>query len=88
MEAEEQQELQSLKSFYEDLDPLLVEETWNRMGRDYKAAMEELAEIAKNPSSARFRGAAGPAGGGGEGGGAESRVSAVAHGEKAPLRCA
>ncbi|KAG1668851.1 hypothetical protein FOA52_004946 [Chlamydomonas sp. UWO 241] len=44
-------ELQTLLQFYEDLPPAVVREVWRNVNFDYKAAMEQLAEIAKNPDA-------------------------------------
>jgi hypothetical protein len=52
MESEEAPELLSLRSFYDDLDRKIVDAVWHKNDHDYKLSMEELAEIAKNPSAA------------------------------------
>jgi hypothetical protein len=48
-------ELQNLLSFYSDLDPILVQQVWEECGKDYKAAMEALADLARNPAAAAAR---------------------------------
>ncbi|GAX74194.1 hypothetical protein CEUSTIGMA_g1643.t1 [Chlamydomonas eustigma] len=45
-------ELQSLRSFYADLDVNIVDAAWEQSGHDYKVAMEELAEVVKSPTAA------------------------------------
>lgn len=62
---DESPELQTLKTFFSDLEPALIESVWKEQNEDYKAAMEVLAELAKKPSAAaarrgRSQGAAAP----------------------------
>ena len=48
-------ELLNLLSFYSDLDPDVVKQVWDECGHDYKAAMEGLAELTRNPAEAAAR---------------------------------
>mmetsp|Transcript_16636 Transcript_16636/g.35987 ORF Transcript_16636/g.35987 Transcript_16636/m.35987 type:complete len:226 (+) Transcript_16636:154-831(+) len=48
-------DLQNLRNFFSDLDPGLVEVVYDECGKDHKAAMQELAELAKNPTAAVAR---------------------------------
>jgi hypothetical protein len=45
-------ELESLRSFYADLDVRIVDAAWEESGHDYKMAMEELAIAVKSPGAA------------------------------------